>query len=180
MPDRRHLWKGIHDAEWVKGGVRFEAEIGQTPSVPGRALEIKVELTNTAVGHKFPTYVTPKVFVRGALLDNGGNIIAGTQQERVIGWDARFEGGKWKEYFDTRIGPGETFRANFRWPLPGQAKKIRTWVEVYPDYFYHDHFYPAYLKDQALSLQGRKLIERALLDSGRTPYTLFDKVFTLE
>jgi len=174
MPNRRHLWKGIHDAEWVRGGVRFEAELG------GRSpLEITLKVTNAAVGHKFPTYITPKVFVRGALLDQSGKMIPGSEQERVIGWDARFEDGGWKEYFDTRVAPGKRFQARFRWPLPGQAKKIRAWVEIHPDHFYHHHFYPAYLKDRALSPEGRKLIEKALLDSGRTPYILFEELIPL-
>ena len=180
MPHRRHLWKGIHDAEWVKGAVRFAAEIRQELSGPKKTLEINVDLINAAVGHKFPTYITPKVFVRAALLDIGGKILPGTQQERVIGWDVRFEDGQWKEYFDTRIAPGEKFQASFSWSPPSQARKIRAWVEVHPDHFYHHHFYPAYLADPSLSPAGKKLIEKALQESGRTPYLLFDRLVHLK
>ena len=180
MPDRRHLWRGIHDAEWVRGAVGFEAKIQQRPAAPQKALEIAVEVTNVAVGHKFPSYVTPKVFVRGALLDSGGKTIPATQQERVIGWDARFEDGRWKERFDTRIAPGEKFAAKFAWAASGGARKARLWVEVHPDHFYHHEFYPAYLKGANLIPEGKSLIENARLDSGRTPYTLFDKVLPLD
>jgi hypothetical protein len=179
MPNRRHLWKGIHDAEWVRGGVRFEAEIRDRPSALGGALEMQVEVANAAVGHKFPTYITPKVFVRAVLLDATGKILPGTEQEAVIGWDARFEEGKWKEYFDTRIAPGEKFQGTFRWTLPAQAKKARAWVEVHPDHFYHYQFYPAFLKGPGLSPEARQLIKRALEESGRTPYILFDKLIPL-
>lgn len=179
MPNRRHFWKGIHDAEWVRSGVRTEAQIRQSPSNPWGTLEFGVEVINSAVGHKFPTYITPKVFVRAELLDNAGKPLPGTQQERIIGWDARFEEGKWKEYFDTRIPPGGKSQQTFRWTLPPKAKKIRTWVEVHPDHFYHVHFYPTYLKSQNLTQEGRKLIEKALDDSGRTPYILFEKIFPL-
>jgi len=176
MPQRRHLWKGSHDREWVKGGVRIEAQIQTESSRPGDALELTLEVVNAAVGHKFPTYTTPKIFVRAALLDGSGKTLPGTEQEKIIGWDARFEEGEWKEYFDTRIPPGEKFQETFRWTSPPQAKKIRAWVEVHPDHFYHVHFYPTYLKSQGLSPEGRRLIEKALRDSGRTPYILFEKV----
>ena len=99
MPNRRHLWKGIHDAEWVKGGVRIEARIKQPALDPGGLLELAVEVTNSAVGHKFPTYTTPKVFVRAALLDNTGKTLPGTEQERIIGWDVRFVGGPWAAHW---------------------------------------------------------------------------------
>jgi hypothetical protein len=180
MPGRRHLWRGIHDAEWVRGAVRFEAKIHQRPAGSEPALRIAVDVVNAAVGHNFPSYVTPKVFIRGALLDGSGKTIPATEQERVIGWDARFEDGKWQERFDTRIAPGQKFTAQFEWASPAGAKKVRVWVEVHPDHFYHHEFYPAYLKDDSLSPEGRKLIEKARIDSGRTPYILFEKVVTLD
>ena len=179
MPQRRHLWRGIHDREWVKGGVRIEAQIQTESSRPGDALELTLEVVNAAVGHKFPTYTTPKIFVRAALLDGSGKTLPGTEQEKIIGWDARFENGKWKEYFDTRIPPGGQLQKTFRWKLPPEGKKIRAWVEVHPDHFYHVHFYPAFLKNQELSSQARKLIEKALQDSGRSAYILFDKILLL-
>lgn len=179
MPGRRHLWKGIHDKEWVSGGVRIEAHLKKEASNGGSPLELTVEVTNAAVGHKFPTYVTPKVFVRAGLLDRAGKILGGTLQEKIIGWDVRSENGEWKEYFDTRILPGESFRQVFRWrPVP-QAKQLRAWVEVHPDHFYHVYFYPAHLKSGDLSPQGRKLIEQALQESGRTRYILFEKLLAL-
>jgi len=175
MPQRRHLWRGIHDAEWVKGGVQIVVQVKK----PGDFLELGVEVVNAAVGHNFPTYTTPKVFIRAALLDSKGKPLPGTEREKIIGWDARFEDGEWKEYFDTRIPPGKKLQETFRWTLPPEAKKIRAWVEVHPDHFYHVHFYPAFLKNQELSSRGRKLIEKALLDSGRTPYILFEKTMPL-
>lgn len=179
MPGRRHLWKGIHDKEWVKEGVRIEAYLKKGASIAGSPLELSVEVTNAAVGHKFPTYITPKVFVRAALLDDRAKILPGTSQERIIGWDARFEGGEWKEQFDTRIPAGEKSKESFRWSRPAQAKKIRAWVEVYPDHFYQVHFYPAYLEDEKLSPEGRKLIEKALKDSRNSSYILFEELIPL-
>jgi len=179
MPNRRHFWKGIHDREWVKEGVRIEAQVKEFTSAPGATLELELDVTNSAVGHKFPTYITPKVFVRAALLDNKEKALPGTEQEKIIGWDVRPEGGEWKEYFDTRISPGEKAQHTFLWDPPTQAKKVRAWVEVHPDHFYHVHFYPAYLTDRTLVPEARGLIEKALGDSGRTPYLLFEKVIPI-
>lgn len=179
MPGRRHLWKGIHDKEWVKEGVRIDAELKTAGSVPGNPVALSVGITNAAVGHKFPTYITPKIFIRTALLSNRGKVVPGTMQEKIIGWDVRFEGGEWKERFDTRIPPGEKVESIFRWAAPIEAKKIRAWVEVHPDHFYHNHFYPAYLQDNSISAEGRRLIQKALEESGRTSYVLFEKVVQL-
>ena len=85
-----------------------------------------------------------------------------------------------KEYFDTRIPPGGKSQNTFRWTLSTQAKKIRAWIEVHPDHFYYAHFYPTHLKSQDLIPEGRKLIEKAYQDSGRTSYTLFEKIFPLD
>jgi hypothetical protein len=180
MPNRRHLWRGIHDPEWVKNGVRIDARLEESGRGRGGAeTGLIVEVANTGVGHKFPTYVTPKVFVRAVLLDARGHPLLGTRRERMIGWDARFEEDGWKEYSDTRIAPGEKFTARFRWARAASARKIRAWVEVHPDHFYHVHFYPAYLRRDDLSPEGRRLVQQALADSGKTPYTLFEKVIPL-
>ena len=180
MPNRRHLWRGIHDPAMVRNGVRVEAQMKQAASSPGETLELEVAVINSAVGHKFPTYVTPKVFVRAELLDRMGKTLPGSQQEKIIGWDVRFENSKWKEYFDTRIAPGESSRHLFRWKLAPGATKARAWVEVHPDHFYHVHFYPAYLKEEKVSPEGRKLVEKALQDSGSSSYILFDKAIPLQ
>ncbi|MFQ5683277.1 MAG: ammonia-forming cytochrome c nitrite reductase subunit c552 [Candidatus Binatia bacterium] len=179
MPDRRHLWKGIHDAEWVRNGVRIDTRLKRHGLDPGRSLELQVEVLNSAVGHKFPTYLTPKVFVRASLLDGMGRTISGTKKEGIIGWDARFEGGRWKEYFDTRIAPGAKSKHIFHWTPSSQAKKIRAWVEVYPDHFYHFYFYPVYLRGEGLSKKGRQLEQKALEASGRSSYILFERIIPL-
>jgi hypothetical protein len=179
MSDRRHLWKGIHDKEWVKDGVQFKAQLQEPNPRAGKTVTVTAEVVNSAVGHKFPTYTTPKVFVRAVLLDSRDKPLPGTQQEYIIGWDARFEDGEWKEFFDTRIAPGKTFAGKFRWKVPQNAAKIRVWMEVHPDHFYHVHFYPAHLKRADLSADGRKLIERALEESGKTPYILFEEILSL-
>ncbi|NIO11325.1 MAG: hypothetical protein GTO40_26245 [Deltaproteobacteria bacterium] len=171
MPERRHLWRGIHDPDMVKGGVRVEAKLKDVPE----NIQVEVKVTNAAVGHKFPTYITPKVFVRAELHSETGDVVTGSQREAIIGWDARAEGGQWREYFDTRIPPGQSSSHAFQWPRSKGVKYVRAWVEVHPDHFYHVHFYPAYLSSGALSPEGRRLIEKAREESGRTTFMIFDE-----
>ncbi|MDH3442838.1 MAG: ammonia-forming cytochrome c nitrite reductase subunit c552 [Deltaproteobacteria bacterium] len=179
MPERRHLWRGIHDREWVKGAVRVEQSVEKNGSGAEGKLRLNLHVINAAVGHKFPTYLTPKIFVRAELLDQSGKALPRTTQEGIIGWDARFEDGEWKEYFDTRVAPGERFSKVFQWQAFEGARKIRAWVEVHPDHFYHVHFYPPYLQGSNLSADGRGLIERALRESGESVYVLYENIVDL-
>jgi hypothetical protein len=39
MPDRRHLWRGIHDPEMVKGGVKIDLQLSQQTYKVGDKLE---------------------------------------------------------------------------------------------------------------------------------------------
>ena len=180
MSNRRHLWRGIHDPDWVKGGVQFKAQLETRKARTDKRITAAVEVVNSAVGHKFPTYITPKVFLRAALLDSSERPVPGTLQEQVIGWDARFVEGDWREFFDTRIPPGQVFKHYFRWDATPHANNVRVWLEVHPDHFYHVHFYPAYLQRTDLSAEGRRLIERAWDESGRSPYTLYNALLPLK
>jgi hypothetical protein len=180
MPSRRHLWKGIHDRDWVRDGVRFETRLEPTEKGSRAPVKLFVELHNSAVGHKFPTYITPKVFVRAALLNDNDAKLPGTEQERVVGWDVRFEGGNWVEYFDTRVAAGDKFQGVFSWSRSRAAKKLRVWIEVHPDHFYHVHFYPAYLRDQNPTPAARELIGQAIAATGQSRYVLFDKTLVLD
>ena len=180
MPQRRHLWRGIHDREWVKGGITFKASLAPMDPSDKSKVAARVEVINSTVGHKFPTYITPKVFLRAALIDSAERVLPGTEKQQTIGWDVRFEEGEWKERFDTRIPPGQRLKHRFAWAQPGKADKVRVWLEVQPDHFYHVHFYPAHLRRTDLSTEGRKLIERALDESGKTVYTIYDQVLPLK
>jgi len=48
---------------------------------------VTLSVENTGVGHAFPTYVTPRVVLSAELVDQAGEIIAGSRQERVIARD---------------------------------------------------------------------------------------------
>src|SRR5439155_26533873 len=95
---------GIHDdahpraeARAVDASAVFEHRLRsrQEPRVRALAREIRagdtisvtLSVENTRVGHAFPTYVTPRVVLSAEVVDQAGEIIAGSRQDRVIARD---------------------------------------------------------------------------------------------
>jgi len=60
MPDRRHRWRGIHDADMVRSGLTITAKTGAARYRPGETALVTLRVTSTCVGHAFPTYVAPR------------------------------------------------------------------------------------------------------------------------
>jgi len=60
MPDRAHTWRGIHDREMVREAVGVALVPQDSADGHFRATLV---LLNRDVGHAFPTYVTPRVFL---------------------------------------------------------------------------------------------------------------------
>ncbi|MDD5328943.1 MAG: ammonia-forming cytochrome c nitrite reductase subunit c552 [Sulfuricella sp.] len=166
MPDRRHLWRGIHDPEMVKSGLGIESS---PPIISKGQVSAQLQITNRAVGHAFPTYVTPRVWVEIGQESAGGKMIASTIERHLIARDVSLD--LTMEKSDTRIMPDETRRYVYRRNLHPRAIALTTRIVVEPDAFYAD-FYRATLKDQDVRI-GRKAIDRALQHAEQTPYAIY-------
>jgi len=139
MPGKRHLWRGIHDPEMVLSGVDIAATY--EGNAEDGSLSAKLTITNTGVGHMFPTYVTPSVTVTAFLKDNGGNIIEGSSKSRTIGRSIALDLSE--ELFDTRIAPDGSFELLYsvdRNIDTTEAKELLFEVTVAPDEFYSRFF----------------------------------------
>src|SRR5262249_57279904 len=79
MPDRRHLWRGIHDPDMVRGGLTISVV---EDARPAGVLRARLVVENSGVGHRFPTYVTPLVVLRAGLVDAAGRPVPGRPLER--------------------------------------------------------------------------------------------------
>ena len=157
MPDRRHLWRGIHDPAMVRGGLTIRLD--------GARLVVE----NSGVGHRFPTYVTPLVILRAELVDRGGQALRGTRVEQRIGREVTLD--LEREISDTRLAPGE--RAELAYthgPVEG-AVAARFSVLVYPDAFYTG-FFEALLRQGAG--RGEEDVRRALDETRRSAFTVFE------
>jgi hypothetical protein len=137
MPDRRHLWRGIHDPEMVKSGVTITLTTGKPSYRTGETLQAALHMTNTGVGHYFPTYVTPRVVVRFELMDQEGQSVPDTQKEAVIGREVLLD------LSDARIPPGETVIINYTQIVSRPGLTLRATATVEPDYFY-SRFFPSH------------------------------------
>ncbi len=135
MPDRAHLWRGIHDPEMVRAAV--EVELGGLATAEDR-LGAELSLHSREIGHAFPTYVTPRVFLAVWQEDAAGREIAGTRVEDVVGREIDF--GSWEEVFDTRIPAGESRILRYDEVRRPDATGLVGQVRVDPDFHYRGVF----------------------------------------
>ncbi len=168
MPDRRHLWRGIHDPEMVKQAVAVSLRVDRRAARPGEAVEATVTVTNKGAGHMFPTYVTPQVFLRAELVDATGKAVPGTLEERIIGRGVSLD--LTRELYDTRIPPHGTFAFRFSGKAERAGLRLRAWVTVYPD-----SHYVAIFKSLISSSggKGRPLLEQALRNAEASHFEIF-------
>lgn len=171
MPDRRHLWRGIHDPEMVKQGVTIQLALNRERFQVGEELQAFLTLTNVGVGHYFPTYVTPKVVVQLELIDGEGTPVKRTLQEERIGREVTLDLAR--ELFDTRIPPGQTHTVRYVRTIGQTGLKLRASVVVVPDDFYAA-FFEAILP-QTRTKQARDWLERAINDARSSAFVLFEK-----
>jgi hypothetical protein len=169
MPDRRHLWRGIHDPAMVRSGLTITVSEAE-PSAPGR-VDARLVVENSGVGHRFPTYVTPLVIMRGELIDSSGRALPGTRVEHRIAREVTLD--LERELSDTRLAPGERAELTYARPLDAGAVAARFSVVVYPDAFYTG-FFEALLRQGAG--RGEDDLRRALDDARSSAFTVFEAV----
>jgi len=163
MPERRHVWRGIHDPDMVRSGL--------TPEFVAEAAMARFRLTSTGIGHAFPTYATPRVVMKGEALDEAGEPVAGSKVDYVIQRQVEFVNDDWIERFDTRLLPGQSVMLEISWPKSGVVK---FWLEVDPDHFYHQQVYPALLRELPSDDPSARLIAEADRTAQSWNFRLFE------
>jgi len=168
MPGRMHLFRGIHDRDIVRSGLSMDLSCQN-----GR---VKLVITNTGVGHYFPTYVTPRVVVKFYRKDKKGRVIPHSSKEMYIGRYVSLD--LQREIYDTRIPPDKSFVLVY--PL-GHSRKddigvVEIWV--YPDEFYN-RFYKNLLAHED-GYHNRQEIEKALQRTEESVYLLWRKEENLQ
>ena len=166
MPDRRHLWRGIHDPEMVRDGVTINATEAKLEAGSVAATLI---IKNTGTGHYFPTYVTPRVVVESYQENVRGATLEGTRREYIIGRQVDLDLNK--ELADTRIAPDEHAVYHYQAPLKTEAVTLVFHVRVEPDAFYTG--FSRSLLEGKQAGKGERLINKALENSQASQFTIY-------
>ncbi|MCP4804381.1 MAG: hypothetical protein GY913_30415 [Proteobacteria bacterium] len=171
MPEGRHLWKGIHDADMTRAA--FSAEPALLRSGLGflEPLEASLKVTNVGAGHRFPTYTTPAVVLVFEQLDASGAVIENTRQEGFI--SRRVTPNLKEELWDTRLLPDEEFTMVYRAERSEDAVRLACRVEIWPDDAYR-RFYEINLGKPDNYPTGRAQIEEALQASIDSQYIAWE------
>jgi hypothetical protein len=160
MSNREHQWLGVHDKGTFRQGIALTAAAHRASG----AITVVATLQNIGAGHMLPTTATPAVWLRLALVDAHGHVIASDAVR--IGRDVELD-GTWHERADTRIPPGETLTVARAW-VTDRAASARVTVEVEPDAYY-ERLYAARLATP-LPAETRTLYEQALARARSTHY----------
>lgn len=156
MPQRQHLWRGIHDPEMTRRAMEVDWQlVGQ----PGHELSAAVTVRNVGAGHHLPTYMVPKIELHIAHLAPDGRRTELARQ--VIGWtvdtDLR------AELADTRIPAGGQRRFDMPLALPhGAAGQLELQVRVRPGEHYERTFLQSLGRADRLPAAALPLLREAL------------------
>ena len=158
MPTREHTWKGIHDPETFRQGIKVTSVNERAAS---GSVSVRVRVKNVGAGHYLPTTPTPAAWVIAELLDDNGRPIDGARAEKRIGRHIE-AGAEWTEHEDTRIPPGETLELAAGWDggSVATATTVLVTVRVEPDEFY-ERFYRTALTEEITGRQ-REMYTEAL------------------
>ncbi len=168
MPDRRHLWRGIHDPEMVRSGLTVAVSADKERYRVGEIVTATLTLTNSKVGHYFPTYVVPRVVVSGELVDRSGRVLPGSRQEGIVAREVTLDLSR--ELSDTRLRPGQTLAFRYRQRLSAPGLTLRLAITVHPDHFYVG-FFESLLSSGAG--KGAAQIREALRTARGSSFTMY-------
>jgi mono/diheme cytochrome c family protein len=163
MPNRQHLWRGIHDPDMVASGL--------TPHVTADAERVRFEIGNTGIGHAFPTYTTPKVTMHAVALDANGAPLLETSRSHQIAREVRNRNDRWIELSDTRLLPGQSAALEIPW---GDSTRVKVWLEIAPDNYYETEVYPALVQALQSNPGAQQLILKASANAAASHFRLFE------
>jgi hypothetical protein len=163
MPNREHSWKGIHDREMVLSGIKSELNVKKLES----NFLISAYIQSINIGHKFPTYSIPKLYLKLIFKkDNQEKIL----DEKILG--RLLENDLSAELFDNRLSPGEMLELNSI--ISNTDGQIIFRVEVDPEEMYVRIFEDKVSKIDPNSINKINLILNSIEEKKKLRYKLFE------
>jgi hypothetical protein len=165
MPERQHLFRGVHDRDMVLQALDIVLEV--LPGARANEAMARAVIRNTGAGHHFPTYMVPKVDVVLTLVDAQGarQPIA----HRIIGWGVNV--ALTTEAFDTRIPAGGEFVVTQPFAVPAAGDwRVELRLDVAPREHYERMFRDSLRHAEALSPEVLALLRQALQEAEATRY----------
>ncbi|PJZ44364.1 cytochrome c554 and C-prime [Leptospira brenneri] len=168
MPDREHSWKGIHDKTFVQKSLLPTWEVKEKNG----EYQIFAELKSIGVGHEFPTYVVPKIYLRFYVILNDKRkplLLEESVVGRIVNTNLT------EEYADTRIKPKGSHIVRFDYkPNENSIQEFFWKIEVDPDEQYVRTFQEQLdNRGNELSKQSLILLRESLAEKKNSLYTLF-------
>ena len=166
MPERRHLWRGIHDPETTRAAIDVALHLRPAGT---RRFVAEAVVRNVGAGHHFPTYMVPKIELQFArVARDGARVALGTQ---VIGWSVDTD--LRHELADTRIPAGASRRFELGFEAPATADwELELRVVVRPDEHYERTFTQSLAQASRLPPATLAPLRAALAHARTTPYEL--------
>ena len=168
MPNRAHRFRGIHDPDMARQGLTISTRATEEAAV--------LEVRSTGIGHRFPTYIVPRVRLNALLLDSDGRPIPDGDREQLLQRQIAIENGRWIEYSDTRLEPGATATLSVPWQTGGRCgNAIRFRIVVEPEWFYYEKVFPTVLEELEEG-PARDLIKQAKSIAETRNFVLFETI----
>ncbi len=168
MPDRQHLWLGIHDVDMTRQALDIQLLVKRTGA---NAVNVEVVLHNIGAGHHFPTYMVPKVELI-LRLRNRDSAKERIFHRYVIGWQVNV--ALTEEQFDTRIPAGETRRLQI--PLTLQEADVYWDIELAVNVIPREHYERTFIQSlqyvDTLPVATLTTLRKALKEAQATRYRL--------
>ncbi|MDO9226064.1 MAG: hypothetical protein Q8M09_17590 [Pseudomonadota bacterium] len=164
MPERKHLWRGIHDPDMLRRGLAVDLKLTRLEAGAYRA---EVEARNQGAGHHLPTYMVPKIDLVLTLHQAGAAPVELARD--VIGWKADVT--MQREEFDTRLAAGSARHYAHAFVAPGKPGwHVELSVEVAPREHYERMFQYS-LVNVSMSRASSNLLKTAIAEAAATRYT---------
>jgi hypothetical protein len=149
--------------------VKSAVDVDLVPiDLAGARLLAALVVANRDVGHAFPTYMTPRVFLAIYQVDAAGAELPNTRIDGVIARDVDLARGV--ERSDTRVLPGESVKLDYALPRAPQSVALIGRVTVDPDFHYRGVF--ASLATSYADPNARRLMTQALAGVADSAYIL--------